>query len=81
MSEVAEKAARAAALWRDERLQEFWAETVQEQVSVFTNVSSTVEERESAHTILRALKTLETRMAAAVADHKLEKKGQHRGSD
>lgn len=81
MSRIAEKAARAQSLARDERFIEFFTVVRDEQIAVFTNVASTADAREEAHTILRALSLITSRMVAAETDHKIEQKGQHRGND
>lgn len=74
MSKVAEKAARAERLRRDEGFQEFMADVRDAQVSVFLSVSSTEEQRSEAHAIVRALSQIDGRLEAAASDQKFEQK-------
>ncbi len=83
MTEISERASRAKRLRDDEAFQEFMEDVRSRQVDVFLNIAATVEAREEAHAIVRALSQIEGTLDAAMSAETYEqkRKGQHRGND
>lgn len=83
MTEITERAARAARLRADDAFQEFMDAVRQKQVARFLSLSATAEDREEAHAMVRALAAIEGELASAIGAAAVEqkRKGQHRGDD
>ncbi len=79
--DITVRSSRAKALLNDPTYSDTVEELKAEQVGIFLNQGSTVEERESAHEVIRALAKIEARLNSYITDEKLLKKqkDQHRG--
>ena len=79
--DITVRSSRAKALLNDPTYNDTVEELKAEQVGIFLNQGSTVEERESAHEVIRALAKIEARLNSYITDEKLLKKqkDQHRG--
>jgi hypothetical protein len=69
--EVRARAARLSQLLANETYQELRGLVYQTQVGVFTNPRSTLEAREEAHAVLRALDAMDRQITKAVGDAKM----------
>jgi len=74
MSEIKEKAARYRRLLKDDVFQELLTETREKLVDAFLNPSATIETIEEAHTIVRALDSIESSLQAALDAEAVEDK-------
>lgn len=82
MDKIELRALQAKRLREDEAFVSFVAEVRDAQVGVFLNPASSVEDREEAHQMIRAIHLIQQQLAAAEAALRIEqRKGQHRGSD
>lgn len=81
--DIEQRAKRSKSLLENEWFQETMKNLREAQMSIFANSSaSEVEQREDAHAILRALKSIEYSLQADVdAMTLIERKGKHRGND
>ena len=79
--DITVRSSRAKALLNDPTYNDTVEELKAEQVGIFLNQGSTVEERESAHEVIRALAKIEARLNSYITDEKLLKKQKdhHRG--
>ena len=68
MSEIKERAARYRNLMRDEVFQEVLQGVKEKQIAVFLNSSAKIEDIEEAHSLVRALESIERYMKAALDD-------------
>ena len=71
---IGEKAARIRTLRKDDTFQEVLAGVKQQQVSVFLTSSSSAEEREEAHGIIRALEQIEGYLDSVITEEKVQGK-------
>jgi len=83
MTQATEKASRAARLRDNPAFQEFVGEILEDQRAVLMDAHSTLDAREQAHAIVRAISLITAKLTSAENDVLFEqkKKGQHRGSD
>lgn len=81
--DIEQRAKRSKSLLENEWFQETMKNLREAQMSIFANSSaSEVEQRDDAHAILRALKSIEYSLQADVdAMTLIERKGKHRGND
>lgn len=81
--DIEQRAKRSKSLLENEWFIETIKDLRETQLSIFANSSaSEVEQREDAHAILRALKSIEYSLQADVdAITLIERKGKHRGND
>ncbi len=81
--DIEQRAKRSKSLLENEWFIETMKNLREAQMSIFANSSaSEVEQREDAHAILRALKSIEYSLQADVdAMTLIERKGKHRGND
>jgi len=80
---IADKAAAAQRLRRDEAFEMFMAEVREDAMQAFaTSAAHESDKREEAHAILRGLSKLDGALQAAInAKAVIDKKGQDRGND
>lgn len=71
---LAEKSAKIKTLMNDDTFRDVISEVVERQVAVFMNPHSSVEERDSAHDIVRAVDEITSYMETVIADHKISKR-------
>lgn len=82
MSAVTERAAAAKRLKNDDTFQSVFDEIEKAKVKVFLDPVSSMEDREEAHVIIRALGEIKREIDARIANGAFEeRKGQHRVND
>ena len=71
---LAEKSAKIKTLMNDDTFRDVISEVVERQVDVFMNPHSSVEERDSAHDVVRAVDEITSYMETVIEDHKISKR-------
>lgn len=72
--DIKTKAARVRTLQKDDTFQEVLSEVRQQQVRVFMSTSSSLDEREEAHSVIYALEQIEAYLDSVITEEKIQEK-------